>query len=70
MKYRPYIPKPKYSYDFYKGDEYKGTGTIKEVAAALGISWKSLHCYCTPGVNAKKPYERQWFKLRIEEDTE
>lgn len=42
------MKKPKTEYALYKGDDMLGIGTIKELAAELGIKESTVRYYMTP----------------------
>lgn len=57
-------------YDWYKGDEWMGMGTVKEMAERFGIKYESLHWMCTPSAHKVLKYESQWFKIPVDQEEE
>lgn len=53
---------------WYKGDEYMGTDTMKNMAEKHGMTYKQLAWYCSPTGHKRSRYENRWFKVELEED--
>lgn len=54
-------------YEWYQGDNYMGTGTIREMSEQQGVSYNRMCCLCTPSVQETMPLEQQWYKFPLEE---
>lgn len=54
-------------YEWYQGDHYMGTGTIRQMAQRRGVSYNHMCWLCAPSVHERTPHEQQWYKFPLEE---
>lgn len=57
-------------YALYKGDQYLGEGTVKELALKYNLSYKSLYCSKTPSRIKKQAKQKKSSKAYIIVDLE
>lgn len=56
-------------FEWFRGEEFIGAGTIREMAQKQNVSYSHMCWLCTPSAHKVTSDENQWYKFPLDENT-
>lgn len=55
-------------FDWYRGEQYMGEGTIRQMALKQKVSYSRMCWLCTPSAHKVTPDDKQWYKFPVDKN--